>query len=427
MASKSDFSVVIDLGTSKIAAFAGMENAESGRIEVTGVAKVPASGIKRGVVLNIEEASKAVMEVVDKLTDQTGRKPGKVDIAYAGQPVKIFEHKGYRYTSDEGIVSGSDIEELFEEAKNHNIEKDFEILHIIPQEFIVDGEVTEVNPVGIAGKKIEAAYKLITVPSSHLENINRVLERAGLEKGDVVYSPLALSEAILTEDEKEVGAVLLDIGAGTAKIAIYGNGIMLHTAVVPFGGEVITKDIKEGCSILPKWAEQLKVQYGEALGDFADERKIVTIPGHSGWEPKEISFKSLAYIIQARLEEIIDSVYYQIEESGAAEHVGSGIVITGGVAGLHNLVSLVKFRTGMDARIAFAVFRPESTIKNVIHPDYFTVLGLLKMQLTKNCTSRKERKRKVKKKKEGGFSPWLKGVVQGVLDYVDDDDDTVMK
>jgi len=426
MASKSNFITVLDIGTSKITAIAGQKN-EEGRIEILGAARVPSQGIKRGVILNIEEAAASVMMVLNQLRSQAGIKTGEVNIAYAGQPMKILEHKGYRYTSGDSVVTKSDVEELFNEAGNIRTDQDFEILHIIPQSYIIDEEIAELNPVGMAGSKIEAVYKLITVPSVHLANIRRVMERAGVETGDVVFSPLATAESVLTDDEKELGSIVLDIGAGTSKIAVYNEGILIHTAVVPFGGDVISKDIKEGCSILPKWAEQLKVQFGEALGDFADEQKIVTIPGHSGWEPKEISFKSLAFIIQARLEEIIDNVYYQIEKSGVAEQMGAGIVIAGGTARLSNLVSLVKFRTGMDARIAFPVFRPAGEIKNISYPDYFTALGMLKMGLAKVAAPQKERTRKVKKKSDRGFSPWFKGVVQGVLDYVDDDEDSVMK
>jgi cell division protein FtsA len=426
MASKSNFTTVLDIGTSKITAIAGQKN-EEGRIEILGAARVPSQGIKRGVILNIEEAAASVTMVLNQLKSQTGIKTGAVNIAYAGQPMKILEHKGYRYTSGDGVVTKSDVEELFNETGNIRTDQDFEILHIIPQFFVIDEEIAELNPVGMTGSKIEAVYKLITVPSVQLANIRRVMERAGVETGDVVFSPLATAESVLTDDEKELGSVVLDIGAGTSKIAVYNEGILIHTAVVPFGGDVISKDIKEGCSILPKWAEQLKVQFGEALGDFADEQKIVTIPGHSGWEPKEISFKSLAFIIQARLEEIIDNVYYQVEKSGVAEQMGAGIVITGGTARLNNLVSLVKFRTGMDARIAFPVFRPAGEIKNISYPDYFTALGMLKMGLAKVAAPQKERKKKVKKKSDKGFSPWFKGVVQGVLDYVDDDEDSVMK
>ena len=217
--------------------------------------------------------------------------------------------------------------------------------------------------------------------------------------GEVYISTIALTETVLTEEEKDVGAVLLDIGAGNTKVGVYHNGVMMHAAVIPFGGQVITTDIKEGCSIHLKWAEQLKVQYGQALGDFADEQKVVTIPGHNGWEPKEISFKSLAFIIQARLEEIIDSVYYQIEQSGIDDQVGSGIVVTGGTSNLNNFISLVKFRTGLDARLAFPVIYPVSKQKESGNQEYFTALGLLKLVLDKTEVPVKEVKEKAKKEK----------------------------
>ncbi len=425
MASKSNFTVVLDIGTSKITALAGIIN-EDGRIEILGAAKVPANGIKRGVILNIDEAAASVAKVLSELSGVTDSKIYKADIAYAGQPVRIYDHKGYRFTSGDGVVTQSDVNELFNEAKNIRLEENYKILHIIPQGYLIDDEIKEINPVGISGRKIEAGYRLITVPEMHLINFRRVMEKAGVEMGDVVFSPIATSEAVLTGDEKEMGVILLDIGAGTTKLSVYNEGVLIHTAVIPFGGNALSKDIREGCSILPKWAEQLKVQYGEALGDFADGQKIVTIPGHSGWEPKEISFKSLAFIIQARLEEIIDNVCFQIERSGIAGQLGSGVVITGGTGKMRNFVSLVKFRTGMDARLAFPVLRPAGVNKDFAYSDYFTALGLLKLSLEKTDSVPRVKKKKVKKKKEGGFSPWLKGVVQGVLDYVDDDEDVAL-
>ncbi|MCA1758262.1 MAG: cell division protein FtsA, partial [Bacteroidales bacterium] len=374
MASKSNFSVVIDVGTAKLAAFAGIKN-EEGKIEILAAAKLPSKGIKRGVVLNIDEAANSVEQLLEEILRQTDGKITKVDLAYAGQPIKIFEFKGSRLTSGEGMVTQNDVDELFREAKSIGLDEDFRILHIIPQSFIVDDEPAELNPVGAIGRKIEATFKLMAVPEIYIANFRRVLDKLGVELGEVTLAPLAAAEAALTEDEKELGAILLDIGAGTTKLAVFHEGIMIHGAVIPFGGNVVTQDIKEGCSILPKWAEQLKVQYGQALGDFADERKVVTIPGHNGWEPKEISFKSLAFIIQARMEEIIDSVYFQIEKSGIADQLGSGIVISGGTAGLNNLVSLVKFRTGMDARLAFPVIRPANKTKDFADADYLTALG----------------------------------------------------
>jgi cell division protein FtsA len=426
MASKSNFSVVIDVGTSKLAAFAGTKN-EDGKMEILGAARVPAKGIKRGVVLNIDEAANSVEMLLNEIQQQFEGNISKVDISYAGQPVKIFQYRSSRHSSGEGVVTQPDVDELYLEARNLQLEKDFTILHIIPQAYIIDDEPADLNPVGITGSKIEAVFKIIMVPEIYLANFRRVFDKVGVELGEVTLSSLAAAGAALTEDEMEMGVILLDIGAGTTKLAVYHEGIMIHTAVIPFGGEVVTHDIKEGCSILPKWAEQLKVQYGQALGDFADERKVVTIPGHSGWEPKEISFKSLAFIIQARMEEIIDNVYFQIEKSGIADQLGSGIVISGGTAALNNLVTLVKFRTGMDARLAYPVFHPSVKPKNFRDTDYLTALGLLKLSLEKLDSAPKKKIAKVKKKKENRFSPWLKGVVQGVLDYVDDDEDVAFK
>lgn len=426
MASKTNLSVVIDIGTSKIAALAGQKN-ENGKIEIAAMAQAVSKGVKRGIVFNIDELSTAITQVISELEKQTEEEITKANVAIAGQRMKWEEYRCYRFTSDEGVVTRADLNELYNEAKSHKVEQNYKVLHVIPQRFTVDEEVTELNPVGITGHKLEATYKLISVPEVQLNNLQKVFDRTGIELGEITLSPLAISEAVLTDDEKEMGAVLLDIGAGTTKLAVYYENVMLHTAIIPFGGSVVTNDIKEGCAILAKWAEKLKVSYGQALGDFADEQKVVTIPGHSGWEPKEISFKSLAFIIQARMEEIIDNVYFQIEKSGIGNQLGSGIVLTGGTSNLNNIVSLVKFRTGMDARAAFSVIHPVNRKKDFQTHEYLTALGLLKLSLEDAPVQKnekvKEKKKKPRRKKESnGFSPWIK-VVQGVLDYIDDENE----
>ncbi|QGY43371.1 cell division protein FtsA [Maribellus comscasis] len=424
MASNSNLSVVIDIGTSKIVGLAGQKT-EEGKMGILAVSKVPSKGVKRGVVFNIEELASCLKVVIADLEKQLDAEITGVEIAFAGQQMKTADYRGYRYTSDEGVVSDFDINELYNEARNYKVEQDYRTIHIVPQSFVIDDEIRELSPVGITGRKLEANYKLFIVPEVHILNFQRVFEKVGVNIEGITLSPLAISESALSEDEKENGAVLLDIGAGTTKLAVFHNSVLKHVAVIPFGGDVVTKDIREGCSILLKWAEQLKVKYGEALGDFADEQKVVTIPGHNGWEPKEITFKSLAFIIQARMEEIIDNVNLQIGKSGVEEKLGFGVVVSGGTADMSNLISLVKFRTGLDARKAFPVIHPVNRRKEFQNQDLLTAFGLLKMTLEKEEESesiRTKRKKEKKKKENNGLSPWRKAI-QGVLDYIDDDND----
>lgn len=426
MASKSNLSVVIDIGTSKIVGLAG-QKIEDGKIEIRGISKVSSRGIKRGVVFNIDEVVASLNELISDLQKQTQEKITSAAVTFAGQYIKTESYNAYRFTSEEGKVTTFDVNELYNEAKNTKVEKDYSIIHIIPQCYIIDDDIREVNPVGITGKKLEAQFKLLVIPEVHLVNLKRVFDLAGIKIENITLSPLAIAEATLSDDEKEIGSIMLDIGAGTTKLAVYFENILVHVAVIPFGGSVITRDIKEGCSILPKWAEQLKVKYGEALGDLADEQKVVTIPGHNGWEPKEITFKSLAFIIQARLEEIIDNVNYQIGKSGVEDQLGAGIVVSGGTANLNNIISMIKFRTGMDARKAFPVILPVNRKKEFQDQELLNALGMLKLSMKKGNTTvnekRKEKKEKKVRERENGGFPYFRKIVQGVLDYIDDDSD----
>jgi cell division protein FtsA len=252
----------------------------------------------------------------------------------------------------------------------------------------------------------------------------------------LVLEPLASSEAVLTADEKEAGVALVDIGGGTTDIAVYYDDIIRHTAVIPFGGDVVTKDIKEGCSILQRQAELLKIQYGSALGDLAKEEEVVSIPGISGREPKEISFKSLAYIIQSRMEEIFDAVIYEIENSGYFDRLSAGIVITGGGALLKHLPALVKFKTGMDVRIGYPTEHLASeVIKEVNHPMFSTSVGLILKGFEQNDKTKQvhkveepeieldedteEEKMDAKKENKLGFMNNLKKVFTDIFDEDD--------
>lgn len=425
MASKNNLSVVIDMGTTKLVAAAGYKN-DLNKLVVSGISKASSNGLRRGVVYNIEEAATSVLKVMTDLESQTGEQFSRISVSLAGQHLKTIDYQGTKITSDEGIVTRSDIDHLYNEALKAEIEAGFKVIEVIPKSFVIDDELIEMNPIGITGKKIEANYKLVILAESYVINLQRVMDKAGYELGKIKHAALAVSEAVLTEDEKEMGVIVLDIGSGTTKLAVYHENSLIHTAVIPFGGEVVTRDIKEGCSILLKWAEQLKTQYGEALGDFADDQKVVTIPGHNGWEPKEISFKSLAFIIQARLEEIMDCVSNQISKSEIEEQLGAGIVLTGGTINIGNFISLVKFRTGMDARIGNFVLHLNEMNKEIIQPDNYTVLGLLNMITEKTDAVISKKPKKDKKKREGGgLSPLFQKVVQGVLNYIDDDNEDI--
>ncbi len=422
MTSKNNLSVVIDIGTSKIVAIAGLKN-EQGKVEVLGVANTISRGIKRGVVFNIDEAAKCVKKVLSLLESQIDEDIFQVNIAYSGQFMKTIDFHNSKDISDKGLVSEFDVDQLYNEAKNVEFEQEYKIIQVIPTSFVIDNESTVLNPAGTTGNEIIANYKLVVIPEVYITNLHLVFDKIGVELGEITLSSLAISEAVITEEEKEMGAIVLDIGAGITNLAIYHDNMLRHTAVIPFGGSVVTKDIKEGCSILLKWAEQLKVKYGQALGDFADDQKVVTIPVHSNSEAKEISFRSLAFIIQARMEEILDSVNLEIEKSGIVDQLGAGIVLTGGTSKLNNIVSLVKFRTGMDARIANLAFNPKNDKKALNDSVNFTALGLLNLDVNKSAIPVKETRSSGRKIDGFGIMPLVGKVVQGALGFFDDNND----
>lgn len=427
MASKNNLSVVIDIGTSKFVAVAGTKS-ETGKLEISAVAKTPAKGIRRGIVFNIEEVAENVKILLNKLESQIEEKIEMVHVAYSGQHMKTIHFKGEKLTSEEGIVGRFDVDGLFEQARNAEIGEGYKLVDVIPVSFKIDNEVID-NPVGSTGKRLEANYKLLVMPQSYWVNLLKVFGKLDVKLEKIYLSTFAIAEAVLTEDEKEMGVIVLDMGSGTTNLAIYHDNKLIHAAVIPFGGNVVTSDIKEGCSILYKTAEQLKIQYGQALGDFADDQKVVTIPGNNGWEPKEISFKSLAFIIQARLEEIIDSVNYQIEKSGITDLLGAGIVLTGGTSNLQNIVSLVKFRAGLDARKGNLVLSLDEKDKEELQDEEnFTALGLLQLVESKvdsPSPSQKKSRRNRKPKEPGRFSTTFTNLVQGVFDWVEEENDDI--
>ena len=319
MANQNEFVAAIDLGTTKIVTIVGKKT-PNGKLQILAHSKAPSTGVKRGVVLNIEETVASIQRTVEEVQLKSGIIFNDVFVGIAGQHIRSVRNRGYiNLNSTEEVIKFEDVQKLIDDMYKIPTEVGEEILHVLPQSFIVDNESAIKNPCGMSGKRLEANFHIVIGQTASAKNIEKCVNRVGLVVNDLILEPLASAEAVLTEDEKEAGVVLVDIGGGTTDVAVFFDGIVRHTAVIPFGGNVVTNDIKEGCSILQRQAEQLKVQFGSALGDIAPEDKIVTIPGISGREPKEISFKSLAYIIQSRMEEIIDYITFEVENSGYAE------------------------------------------------------------------------------------------------------------
>jgi cell division protein FtsA len=296
------------------------------------------------------------------------------------------------------------------------------IYHINHESYTIDGEPVPNGVVGSVGKKMEGTYKIHVAPDSYQRNISKCFEGGAIQVRKAILDPIASSEVVLLQDEKEAGVALVDIGGGTTKISIFYDGVLCFTSMVPFGGNVITKDIKEGCSITAKDAESMKLQFGQAIADFAPENKVVTIQ-RNGWEPKQMSFKSLAHIIQARMEEIVVHFFYQIRKSGYADKLGAGIVITGGTSLLPNLSQLIKFHTGYDVRIGKPNLNNFVPRKEVYDPRFSTVLGLLNMAaLEGNLVNGKQRKKKAKPEPTGPgiISKVQTKIVQTVISFFDE-------
>ncbi len=378
MSKQNQIVAAIDIGTTKIVSIIGKKN-ESKKLEILSMSKTPSKGVKRGVVQNIEETVNAIKFTIDEIREASGLGFTEVFVGIAGQHIKSIRTRGYiNRESDETEITREDIQRLIKDMQRIPIDVGEEIIHVLPQSFIVDHETGVKNPVGMSGRRLEGNFHIVIGRVASARNIEKCVNRVGLNINELILEPLASSEAVLTNDEKEAGVTLVDIGGGTTDVAVYYDNTIRHTAVIPFGGNVVTNDIKEGCAILNRQAESLKTQFGSALGDIAPDDKVVTIPGISGREPKEISFKNLAYIIQSRMEEIIDAVTFEIQGSGYYDKLAAGIVLTGGGALLKHLPQLVKFRTGMDVRVGLPNLHLAGEVDEEINqPMFSTSIGLV--------------------------------------------------
>ena len=370
--------VALDIGTTKVCAIAGRKN-EHGKLEILGVGKVDSIGVMRGVVTNIEKTVNAISEAIQAAERAAKAKFSRVHVGIAGQHIKSLQHRGIlTRDNDHTEISQKDITRLVNDMYKLVLPPGDKILHVIPQEYTVDNEQGITDPIGMSGVRLEANFHIITGQISASNNIHRCVERGNLKVESMTLEPIASAVAVLNEEEKEAGIALVDIGGGTTDITIFHEGIIRHTAVIPFGGNVITSDIKEGCTVMQHQAEQMKVKFGSALADEVFDNRIITIPGIKGRDYKEIGEKNLARIIQARMEEIFDYVVWEIRRSGYERKLIGGIVLTGGGSLMRDIEKLCEFHTGMATRIGVPIEHlAHGYHEQVCSPIFSTAIGLL--------------------------------------------------
>jgi len=380
------FSVGLDIGTTKIVAMVGEKN-QFNKIKVLGVGKSQSLGVHRGVVNNITQTIQSIKIAVDEAQAKSRIEIKDVAVGIAGQHIRSLQHSDYitRENPDE-VINNDDIDKLIDQVYKLVMLPGEEIIHVLPQDFKVDGQSEIKEPIGMYGSRLEANFHIVVGQVSSIRNIGKCIKSSGLEMGDITLEPLASSDAVLSFEEKDAGVALIDIGGGTTDVAIFKDGIIKHTAVIPFGGNVITEDIKEGCSIIGNQAEQLKIKFGSAWPGENKDSDIVSIPGIRGRDPKEISLKTLSKIINARVVEIIEQAYLEIKNYGhedSKKKLIAGIVLTGGGSQLRHLKQLVEYITGMDTRIGYPG-EHLSGDSSEFNPIYSTAVGLLMKAIENN-------------------------------------------
>lgn len=370
--------VGLDIGTTKICSIIGRKN-EFGKLEVLGMGKAVSDGVIRGIVTNIDKTVNAIQKAVQDASDMADVDIVEVIVGIAGQHIKSTVHHGsiIRQQHQEEITI-EDVRRLANDMENIVVPPGNTIIHVMPQDYTVDYEDGIKDPVGMSGSRLEADFHIITAQTTAINNINRCVKRANLISKDLILEPLASSLSVLSEQDREAGVCLVDIGGGTTDIAIFYDNIIRHTAVIPLGGNIITTDIKEGCMVMHNQAELLKTKFGKAISEEANPNEIVSIPGLRNRPPKEISIKNLASIIQARMEEIIEYVQNELVASGHYKKLAGGIVLTGGGSQLQGISQLFEYMTGLDTRIGYPnEHLGKCKIEEIKSPMYATTVGLV--------------------------------------------------
>ncbi|MEM9337892.1 MAG: cell division protein FtsA [Bacteroidota bacterium] len=369
--------VGLDIGTTKICVIVGKKN-EYGKLEILGMGKAVSDGVIRGIVTNIDKTVRAIEKAVMEASDQSGINIKVVNAGIAGQHIRSAVHHGSITRETDEEISIEDLGRLASDMHRIVTPPGSEIIHVMPQDYIVDYEEGIMDPVGMTGVKLEADFHIITAQTNAINNINKCIKKAGLQIENLILEPLASSLSVLSDEEKEAGVCLVDIGGGTTDVAVFYDNIIRHTAVIPFGGNIITSDIKQGCMVMEHQAELLKTKFGRAIAEEASPNEIISIPGLRNRPPKEISIKNLAHVIEARMQEIIELVHTEIITSGYHKKLAAGVVVTGGGSQLINVQQLFEYMTGLDTRIGYPnEHLGRSKVEEAKSPMYATSVGLV--------------------------------------------------
>lgn len=371
--------VGLDIGTTKVCAIVGQRN-ENGKINILGVGSQPSmGGVMRGEVTNVARTVEAIKGAIANASRVSNVEIANVLVGIAGEHIRSFQQSGVRIRQNaESEINKAELQEMNKEQFRTAIDPGSKILHAFPQEYIIDSKQVTMAPEGMMGSKLECKYHVITGRMNAAKTIVKCVEDAGLSAADIVVEPIASAFAVLTEEELQTGIAIVDIGGGTTDLAIFYGGKIRHTAVIPFGGEIITQDIVEAFSILPKQAELIKVKYGHALPEGTRSNVIITVPGIGDRKPKQILEKNLAYVINARMKEILGLVNDEIKISGYKDKLNLGVVLTGGGAQLKDISNLAEFVLSCEAKIGMPdPHLGSGLVDEVKSPMFATCIGLV--------------------------------------------------
>lgn len=375
----NEIAVGLDIGTTKVCAIvAAPDENHPGKLSILGIGRSASDGLTRGVVTNIEKTVRSIQNAVREAKSQSGVDISSVTVGIAGDHIQSFQSRGVVAISrPDNEITQEDVERLIEDTKRVALPSDRKIIHVIPQQFIVDGQDGIYDPVGMSGVRMEAVVHIITGLVTAAQNIYKCVTRAGLHVNDMVLEPLASSYAVLDDEEKEIGVALLDIGGGTTDLAVFEERTIRHTAVIGIAGKKVTDDIRKGFGILTDQAERLKQEHGFSFLPVVMNNEPIVLPGIGGRPPIEIDKRLLCQVIQPRMEEILEIAAMEIKRSGYGKHLSAGVVLTGGGSLIKGTADLAKDVLGMPVKIGFPTGFGSGLVREIENPIYSTGVGLV--------------------------------------------------